>query len=152
MFCAECGAENMRRTDEAFVEHYKGEDIRISGVDHWVCDECGETVFSADDLRSLGKAANAEYRRVKGLLKPDEIRAVRKECGLSQQQFEQMLGVASPTVSRWETGSVIQSKPIDNLIRGIRDYKSLADDLMRRAKVTEDSGDAACRPSFVRAC
>ena len=143
MFCEECGAENMRRTDEPFEETFKGEIVTVSGVGHWVCDKCGETEFSAEDLREVDKAVDACYRRAHGLLAPEQIKSIRKSIGLGQKAFEAMLGVSSPTVSRWETGAAVQSKVADNLIRLVGDHLCAAQDLMERAEVGKKTPAAA---------
>ena len=46
MFCPECGGD-MRKTNEAILEELKGEVLEVPGIDHYVCDACGETEFDA---------------------------------------------------------------------------------------------------------
>jgi putative zinc finger/helix-turn-helix YgiT family protein len=77
------------------------------------CRACGELVFgsSADD--QIMDALRAHVR----LLKPQQIRNSRKALGLSQQEMAERLGVAEATISRWETGGLIQSRAMDNLLR-----------------------------------
>lgn len=142
MFCAECGAPKMRRTDEPITDTFKGTEITVRGVAHWVCDSCGETVFSADDLKDYAEAENAAFREMHGLLSPSEIRAIREDHGLTQAQFEAVLGVKSPTVSRWETGAVVQTKPIDSLMRMFRNHQCVADDLLQRAELARRTPEA----------
>ena len=36
---------------------------------------------------------------------------------MSQQELAEQLGVAKETISRWETGAMIQSRAMDNLLR-----------------------------------
>ncbi len=38
-------------------------------------------------------------------MKPKELQKWRKETGYSQSQLAEVLGVATMTVSRWETGA-----------------------------------------------
>lgn len=47
-----------------------------------------------------------------------------------------MLGVSSPTVSRWETGYMQQTLMADNLMRLVGQLPGAATLLMRRAGVT----------------
>lgn len=146
MFCAECGAPKMRRTDEPITDTFKGTKITVRGVGHWVCDSCGEVIFSADDLKDYAEAENAAFREMHGLLSPSEIRAIREDYGLTQAQFEAVLGVKSPTVSRWETGAIVQTKPIDNLMRMFRNHQCVADDLLQQAELARNTQDS------IRAC
>ena len=39
-------------------------------------------------------------------MKPDEIKAMRLNLGLSQEHFARKLGVALGTVNRWERGRI----------------------------------------------
>lgn len=119
MRCTECGSE-MRFTSEPIKEKYKGEELTVNGTSRWVCDKCGNDVMDASEADRLGRKLANAYATSNGLLSPDEIRELRKSLGMGQKDFERLLGVSSPTVSRWETGSVQQSKPVDNLMRVIR--------------------------------
>ncbi len=134
MKCMECGGEMFRSTDPIQSE-YKGEDLTIIGVEHWVCDACGEMEFSSDDLDALDRAEGEAYRQVYGLMQPAEIRSLRKRLNLTQVQFESAMGVASPTVSRWETGAVVQTKVADNLMRMMAEYPEVAMDMLERAEI-----------------
>ena len=49
---------------------------------------------------------------------------------MTQKEFESMLGVSSPSASRWESGKVPQSKPVDLLIRVARDIPGVAEYLV----------------------
>lgn len=120
MICTECGHE-MRYTSEEMTETFRGMSIAVDGIERFVCDSCGNDVMSAEMATKLGKALNARYRELVGLLSPNAIKAVRKSIGMNQKEFETLLGVTSPTVSRWETGAMLQSKTADKLIRLIKD-------------------------------
>ncbi|WP_165253637.1 type II toxin-antitoxin system MqsA family antitoxin [Adlercreutzia sp. ZJ304] len=132
MKCMECGKEMLRSLDP-IQSVFKGETMEVKGVEHWKCASCGEVEFESKDLDALDKAENQIYRELHGLLSPQEIRSLRSSYGLKQNQFEQMLGVASPTASRWETGAVIQSKTADNLMRLMREFPQAASLLIANA-------------------
>lgn len=135
MKCVECGSV-MERTGESLSSCFKGVQLTVEGVTHWCCAQCGETAFDADDLEAYAKAEDAAYRRHEGLLFPDEIKRVRKARRLSQKEFERVLGVASPTVCRWETGAIIQPKPVDNLMRVYDEFDCVAEELLARAALS----------------
>lgn len=65
----------------------------------------------------------------------EEFKAIRKKYGWTQVEFEKILGVSSPTVSRWESNAVIQTKVADNLMRAIRQNEGFAEELAQRAGV-----------------
>jgi len=81
------------------------------------CGECGGEFFTPDQMDSVQRRASAQIREEEGLLKPDEIRAVRDKLGLSQEAFEQLIGVGPKTVGRWERGTVFQNRSTDILLR-----------------------------------
>lgn len=145
MKCLECGSE-MRFTDEPMVAIIHGESFNVPNIMHWQCDKCGEDLTDAENSRKIAEEAMRLYRLQKGLLSPDDIRCIRKKHNLSQQDFEKALGVSTPTVSRWETGSVVQPKSMDNLLRAFGTHECVADEMIKRAEILD------AKPSFSTIC
>jgi putative zinc finger/helix-turn-helix YgiT family protein len=77
------------------------------------CEACGELIFGDDADNQITEALRAMLR----LLTPQQIRAGRKVLRLSQERLAECLGVAAETISRWETGGLIQSRAMDNFLR-----------------------------------
>lgn len=144
MFCPECG-NAMRKTSEPVKEEFRGEVFEIRGVEHDVCDNCGETSFDAAALDELYTKLDDTYRTRKGLLTPKEIKQLRKNCGLTQAQFEKIIGVNPPTCSRWESGAVMQSATANNIMWLMRDVPCVADALKRKAELP--GSEPACAAS-----
>lgn len=134
MRCLECGAE-MRFTNEPLSEEFKGEVFTISGIERYVCDSCGNDQMSPTSAEMLAKNLAAEYAHAHGLMSAGEIREFRVSIGLTQKEFERLIGVSSPTVSRWESGAMQQSKPVDILIRTLRDFPDALRAAMERAEI-----------------
>ena len=135
MFCPECGYKELIETCSPMVEEFKGENITVEGITRFECPQCGEYVISAAQGDELDDILYEEYRKRTGLLSPNEIKTIRKKYGWTQVEFEKILGVSSPTVSRWESNAVIQTKVADNLMRAIRQDESFAEELAQRAGV-----------------
>ena len=139
----------MRRTNEPVVEEFRGESISVDGVDHWVCDGCGETLMSPEAARQQAERLQGEYRLRHRMLSAGDITALRKGLGLTQREFEKMLGVSTPTVSRWEHGAVptLTADRLMRCIRSIPDAESLLRELVglpeRRGSVLEMSRASA---------
>ena len=76
------------------------------------CRNCGKIVLTDSANRRISEA----FRREAGLMTPEEIRAGRIRCGLDQQTFADLLGIAVSTLSRWETGAQIQQRSLNRLI------------------------------------
>lgn len=119
MICSECGSGPMRLTDEPIAVNYRGESVTIEGIRHWQCDKCGSYEVDLDEADRLNRAVRKAWADEHGYdpLSPREIRKIRKSLKMTQQEFEKALGVSSPTVSRWETGKVTQSRTADILMR-----------------------------------
>ncbi len=77
------------------------------------CRACGELIF---DLRADDQISEALRAQLK-LLGPSQIRQARKSLGLKQKELAELLGTAKATICRWETGALIQSRAMDNLLR-----------------------------------
>lgn len=142
MKCMECGGE-LFRSSQPITSEFRGEKLIVCDVEHWCCSSCDEIIYDADDLAAYSKAENAAYRERLGLLSPEEIRAIRRKLDLTQKQFEELLGVSTPTVSRWETGAAVQSKMADNLIRVVGGHRCAAQTLLERSEIGRQSGASA---------
>lgn len=84
------------------------------------CQECGEGYFLPGAMRAAQEAAADQVRREEGLLTAGEIRAFRQRAGVTQAELEQILGSGPKTVTRWERGTIAQSRMADTLIRILR--------------------------------
>lgn len=145
MRCMECGAE-MRLTNEAFCEAFQKEEFEVTGVEHYACDRCGEVELDAKAMAESRRQADSQYRERHGLLSPEAIRNIRRSLKLNQKEFEAMLGLSSPTVSRWETGAIVQPEAMDKFLRIVDAHSCVAQDLMEHAEV------GASKPATIARC
>ena len=125
MFCAECGHE-LRECADPIDEVVKGVQTHVEGIKHFQCDNCGEYMIETKWADKLSVEQSHQVASAKGLLNPDEIRALRHSLGLTQTEFERILGVGKPTCSRWENGVALQSRTTDRLMRVIIKYPHVA--------------------------
>ncbi len=126
MICPECGTP-MILSSEPVKETYRNETFVLAGFTRYACPECGNDIMSAQEATRLGRALAEKYAQRHGLLTASQIKEIRKSLGLTQKELERLIGVASPTVSRWETGAMQQSATADKLLRLIRDVPAAAD-------------------------
>jgi HTH-type transcriptional regulator/antitoxin MqsA len=117
--CGECGGAVSLSCAAVPVE-IRGETIMVPNLEHGLCEGCGEVLLDLQGMEKLQKQAVKSSRMSKGLLAPDEVRALRHSLGRSQSAFEQLLGTGPKTVTRWEKGTVFQSATADRLMRLIR--------------------------------
>ena len=115
--CGKCGQKQMHLATmpyAAAIEHdgrtYR---VEIPALTAPRCKNCKS--ISIDD--EADRQISAAFRREARLLAPDEIRQGRERLGLTQKQFANLLGIGEATVSRWETGSQIQQRAMDRLLR-----------------------------------
>lgn len=134
MRCIECGA-TLDVTSEPIATEFRGESLTVEGIEHYICPECGEVVFDSAMNSAYEQEVDREYRRKCGLLSPEEIKSYRNDLGLTQEQFQTLLGVGKLSVCRWETGRLAQSKTVDNLIRAYMSCPRLVNDALERAEL-----------------
>lgn len=112
-FCSTCGDfvfSSIQNTTETF--RVRSIDITITSPAR-ICENCGAIIFDSvlDDEKL--KLVYRGYREQKGMLQPEEIRAIREKRNLTQEEFSKLLGF---NVARYENGS-LQSEEEDERIR-----------------------------------
>jgi len=113
--CGACGVEMSRAPIDVGTERRPM--LVDPGFDYEHCTVCGEDLISANRLDELFREAVRAERSRDDLLDSEEIRALRLELGLTQGRLERLLGVSPRTVTRWECGTVRQSRMADNFLR-----------------------------------
>jgi transcriptional regulator with XRE-family HTH domain len=115
--CGECGQE---RVEPAVVPYtakvkYNGQvhSVDIPGLPVLRCAACGVLLFNNDSNDAINRA----FRGQQGLLQPEVIRQQRLARGWTQQRLAEELATAEATISRWETGTVIQTQALDKALR-----------------------------------
>lgn len=140
--CTACGGA-VEVCAEAISTELRGVTVRVDGVEHGRCRTCGEVYLTLDAANVVQFEAARRLRRARGLLTPDEIRAIRTSLDLTQAGFERLLGTGPKTVVRWEKGTVFQSATADRLMRLLAARPELAA-LLERAQ----AGEAAESPDI----
>ena len=115
--CFECGAKEVYPKATDYTSTRKHDErvytIRIPDLALPTCRKCGAQLFTAgaDDriIEAMRVAAD--------LLTPPEICKQRGRLQMTQEQLADLLGVPRDTLSRWESGVMIQSRAMDNLLR-----------------------------------
>jgi len=100
------------------------------------CANCGEELYRPGMMDVVMRRATAKIREEDGLLTPDQVRAVRRKYGLTQPDFERLLGVGANTVVRWERGTIPQGSAADSLLRLLDEFPENAAFLARLHGVT----------------
>jgi HTH-type transcriptional regulator/antitoxin MqsA len=134
--CTDCGGAITRRAD-TFDAHIGRRTVAVPG-EYDRCTNCGEFYFAPGEMDVMMKRASAIVRDEEGLLLPEQIKGFRKGNGLTQPQFEDLLGAGPKTVSRWEKGTVIQNGATDTLLRLLMDMPEALQHLLVKRGIVPD--------------
>jgi putative zinc finger/helix-turn-helix YgiT family protein len=117
LVCPVCNEGVLRKRSGEFTTELKDnnekKELKIENISWEECDSCGEKIF---DYQGVQQINEARYK-ILGLLTPSELKAIRKKLGLTQEQMANLLNSGNKTYCRWENGTSIQTKSMDNLIR-----------------------------------
>jgi putative zinc finger/helix-turn-helix YgiT family protein len=115
--CVKCRAKEVfpLATDYTITCKHDGRayTVRVPDLEIATCRKCGERLFTVGNDDRIVAALRVQV----GLLTPQEILKGRHELDMTQQELAEQLGIAKETISRWETGGMIQSRAMDNLLR-----------------------------------
>ena len=112
--CPETGAP-MHRDVRPMTITYKGESLTFN-MPGWYCDSSDESVHSGDDMKISDRMLNRLKALVEGLLKPEEIRRIRKRLGLTQTEAGQMIGGGPRAFQKYESGDLLPSRAISSAL------------------------------------
>ena len=120
----ECCAKEVNTSIKEVKEAYQVKDIEIV-IQSQIrfCVQCNTDLWDDGlDDENLKKAYQ-KYRDLKGLLQPEEIKAIRLKYNLTQAAFSKILGFGEKTITRYENGA-LQDVAQNNLILLIKDPKN----------------------------
>lgn len=113
--CSRCRSTAVKIVREALDEETNGKPF--SYVDEFSrCENCGEEFYTPEQSFANSQAYASAEAKADSLLSPGEIRAARHALELTQEQFEDALGVGRKTVVRWERGTVAPSRAANGLL------------------------------------
>lgn len=108
---------------------YKGRSFDYPDYVVHVCEECGEEFVGDKTMKQSARALRDFYRVVDGLLTSTEIKRIRVKLGRSQEDLSSLLGGGLKAFARYENNDIIQSEPMDNLLRILDEHPYIIDTL-----------------------
>lgn len=114
--CPDCDSQKVHLSYETRKFEYGigSEEVTLSAtVPMYRCADC-EYAFVGPQAMDIEHTAICRHL---GVLTPSEIKAIRVKLALSQSAFAVLTGLGSATIARWESGSIIQNRSYDNLLR-----------------------------------
>jgi len=130
-YCPVCGSDRIIPEVVTEVFEYKGRRIPVENYRIYRCERCGEAVVDRRSRRRSEAILRDAQRAIDGFLTSAEIKRIRKSFGMTQEEFSAILGGGEKAFARYETGRVLQSKPMDSLLRVLRAYPD-AMELLRK--------------------
>ncbi len=82
----------------------------------WYPKNSDDGIFSKEDRKVYGKALRRLKAKYEKLLLPEEIRSVRKQLQLSQEEAGERIGGGPRAFQKYESGDVLPSRAISNLL------------------------------------
>lgn len=110
----------------------KGEEIFVPS-EYYKCLECGSDFQNTRTNVDSLDIAYREYRKRKNLMQPEEIKKLRKQYGLTQQELSTILGWGMATLSRYENGA-LQDSAHNNMLVLITDPRNLKDLILKNGE------------------
>jgi putative zinc finger/helix-turn-helix YgiT family protein len=123
--CPNCNSARLeeRQEKQEFAYGIGDEQVALKAtLPVFVCPNC-DFAFSDERGEIARHAAVCSHL---GVLAPAEIVAIRRRLSLSRNEFAELTGVGIASLQRWETGSQIQSKSNDKLIRLMRNPENIS--------------------------
>lgn len=82
----------------------------------WYPKDSNNGIYSKEDRKVYGKALRRLKARYEKLLLPEEIKHVRKQLQLSQEEAGERIGGGPRAFQKYESGDVLPSRAISNLL------------------------------------
>ena len=99
----------------------------------WYPEGDGEATFTDEDMKTYDKALKELKIEAEHLLPPAEIRSIRKRLKLTQVQAGNILGGGKKAFQKYESGEILPSRAISNLLRVLSKEPSLLEILPSEA-------------------
>jgi putative zinc finger/helix-turn-helix YgiT family protein len=122
--CGQCGSGHVAKAtqDDVFTYGTGRNAVELSvPVPVYSCQQCGFT-FTTDVAETLRHDAICKHF---GLLTPAQIRNIRSRVNLTRERFAALTGIGTASLSRWETGELIQSAGYDKYLRLLESAENL---------------------------
>lgn len=117
VICPSCEQGHLSPSLFADDFRHNGESVHVQGLECFVCDRCGADPVFPDQIRRNQRRIADGKRQADGLLTSTEIRAIRLNLGLTQQEAAVLFGGGANAFSKYERGDVMQSVAMDRLLK-----------------------------------
>lgn len=130
--CTNCESSNVQIIDENVPFVYKEKNVELV-LHSTVCCDCGDEYVSADQIKEADDLYRRARANIDGILKPDEIKEIRKCFGFTQEEASRIFGGGSRAFGKYERGEVNVSASMNSLMLIARDVPGAMDYLLSRS-------------------
>ncbi len=117
MKCHACSKGILSQKAKLQMYTYKGKSITLEQPGLW-CDFCEEGILNGEDIAKTEEGFDEFKSKVDGLLRPEEIRRIRKDVlKLSQEEAGRIFGGGKNGFSRYERGETKPLLAVSNLLK-----------------------------------
>ena len=129
----------MPESGQLCVRGYRKEKFIFNGIEKEVInpgwypeDEPEGTygIYSKEDQKQIHRNINRAKAEAENLLLPEQIKEIREGLGLTQEQAAMKIGGGKNSFSRYESGDVLPSRSMSNLLRVLKDDPSKLDKIL----------------------
>jgi HTH-type transcriptional regulator / antitoxin MqsA len=117
--CMVCGEGHTTPNSDLVAHTYKGQS-KMLPLYFTTCDTCTSESAGLEESRANKRAVLAFRKEVDSLLTGAEIRALRKQYQLTQDQAAKLFGGGPVAFSKYENDDVAHSESMDTLLRLVR--------------------------------
>lgn len=131
--CEFCGGRAETRQEKVSFKYGAGDDEAVLSVVVPVvhCSDCGES-YMGEEAEILRHEAVCKHL---GRLTPAQVKAIRDQYELTQEEFAEISGFGVASIKRWEGGNQIQNVSADRLLVLLADVRNF-----RRAQMLPKKG------------
>ena len=115
--CPVCGEGHLDEVIESKLLEWSGNTYEVNGFKRSLCNECEAELVTPFQSRENKRLIMNFRRQHEGLLSGKEIRNLRSKFHLTQVVAATIFGGGETAFSKYESGDVIQSGPMDRLLR-----------------------------------
>ena len=131
--------EELHRDVRPLTLSYRGESITVD-MPGWYSVDGETSEHSQEDMKVSDHALNIMKARVEGLPLPAEIRSIRKKFQLTQEQAGTILGGGARAFQKYESGEILPSRTMANLLLILQEYPQGIETLRTRRKKLDKIG------------
>ncbi|MEI9991009.1 MAG: type II toxin-antitoxin system MqsA family antitoxin [Rhizomicrobium sp.] len=107
----------LKRDTRSFTVRYRDRERVVQLPGWYPAKRGGESLHVGGDMAVVDKALAELKAESQGVLKPDEVRAIRLRLKLSQRKASELLGGGPRAFQKYESGEVLVSRPMTQLLR-----------------------------------